>query len=175
MTRRYGAPSSDSSCLLTEQIHDLHRPEEEGGGQHGGDAHAQIGGHADGAADALQILFAPVLADEDAHAGLDAEHDGDQQEHRHVGGGDGGHLVVAQLADHEGVDETEREGDKILQGDGGGEPRQIAVKAVVALECFQHSGVPLTAWGSGRPDGPSARHTGRPRPMWCCRGRRRCG
>ena len=100
MMRRYGAPSSDSSCLLLSKSMISTGPEEERRSQHGGDAHAQIGGYAHGAADIFQILFAPVLADEDSDAGLDAEYNGDQQEYRHVGGGDGGHFRVSQLADH---------------------------------------------------------------------------
>ena len=86
--------------LVAEQVHDLHGPDEERRSQHGGDPHAQIGGYAHGAADIFQILFAPVLADEDPDAGLYAEYNGDQQEYRHVGGGDGGHFRVSQLADH---------------------------------------------------------------------------
>lgn len=120
--------------LVAHQVHDGHRPREQHHGHDQRQADAQKGGHADDAADAGQILLTPVLADEDAHAGLDAEHDGDEQEHRHVGGGDGGHLVVAQAADHQRVDEAQREGDEVLQRDGRCEGDEIAVERFVALQ-----------------------------------------
>ena len=104
--------------LVAHEIHDLHRPEEQRHGHHQRQRHTQERRHADGAADALQVALAPVLADEDAHAGLHAEHDGNQQEHRHVGRRYRRHFVVAQLTDHQRVDQTQRKRDEILQGDG---------------------------------------------------------
>ena len=124
--------------LVGQQVHDLHRPQKQHQRQHQGDPRAQHGRHADGPADALHVLFAPVLAHQDAQAALDAEHDGDQQKHRHVGGGHGGHLGVAQPADHQRVDEAQREGNQILQGNGPRQPPQIPVEARSSFQIFQH-------------------------------------
>ena len=124
--------------LVAHEIHDLHRPEEQHHGHHQRQRHTQERRHADGAADALQVALAPVLADEDAHAGLYAEHNGDQQEHRHVGRRYRRHFVVAQLTDHQRVDQTQRKRDEILQGDGCGQPHQIAVKRLIAFQCLKH-------------------------------------
>ena len=88
-----------------QQVHHLHREQGEHHRQHGGDADAQEAGHAQGAVDVFQVALAPVLAHQNAQAALEPEHDADEQKYRHVGGGDGGHLLVAQLADHKGVDE----------------------------------------------------------------------
>ena len=124
--------------LVAHQIHDLHRPEEQHEGDQQGQPRSEERRHADGAADALQIALAPVLADEYAYAGLYAEHHGDQQEHRHIGGCHRRHLVVAQTADHQRVNKTQRERAQILQGDGRGQPRQIGIKRLVALQGLQH-------------------------------------
>ena len=95
------------SVLVAHKIHDLHRPEEQRQRNEQRQSHAQPGGYADGTADVLMVALAPILADKDTHAGLHAEHDGDQQKHRHVGGLDRRHLVVAQLADHQRIDQTQ--------------------------------------------------------------------
>ena len=100
--------------LVGKKIHHLHGEESEHRGQYHDEGDTDGGSHADGAADIGKILLAPILADEDAKATLDTEHDAQKQEHRYVGGGDGGHGGIAQLADHEGVDEAEGEGDEIL-------------------------------------------------------------
>ena len=125
--------------LVAEQIHDRDGPQEQHQRDEQRQHHAQTGRHADGAADVGQILLPPVLADEDAYAGLDAEDDGDQQKYRHVGSGHRRHLVVAQLADHEGVDKTQRERDEVLQGDGAGKSGQITVEAFIALQSLKHN------------------------------------
>ena len=127
--------------VVGQQVHDLHRPQVQHRRQHHRQAGTQHGRHADGTADVLHIPLAPVLAHQNAQAALHAEHDGDQQEHRHVGGGDGGHLGVAQPADHQRVHQAQCKGDKVLQGDGAGQTPQIPVKARFTFQTLQH-GIP---------------------------------
>ena len=115
--------------LVRQQIHHLHRKEEQNSGQHRGHDHPYHGGHAHSPADAPHILFAPILAGQNAKAALHTEDDGDQQKYRYIGSRYRGHLGVAQLADHEGVDESQRKGDEVLQHDGHAQPQQPAVKA----------------------------------------------
>ena len=97
-----------------------HRQGEEGHGVEG-DAHAAV--------DAVCVPPAPVLAHQNGEAALEAEDHQLQDEDRDVGGGDGGHLGVAQKAHHEGVREAQGGGDKVLQHDGQRQHPKSAVEA----------------------------------------------
>ena len=119
--------------VVAQKVHNRYREQEEQKGKHQRQPHAEEGGHAHGPADGGVVLLAPVLAHQDAQARLDAEHNGHQQEHRHVGGGDGGHGVVAKLAHHKGVDEPQGKGDEVLQNHGQAKLPQAAVKAAFAV------------------------------------------
>ncbi len=96
------------------------------------------GGHPQGAADAFPVSPAPILAHQNAQAALKAEDNADEEEDRDVGGGDGGHLGVAQAGDHEGVDEPQGKGDEILQDHGQGELKKPFVKAGFPAKSVNH-------------------------------------
>ena len=157
--------------LVAQKIHHLNGEEIEDDGHNEDQSCADGGGHTHGAVDVLRVLFAPVLAHQNAKTALDAEHHAEHQKYRHVGGGHGGHLRVAQLADHEGVDEAEGESDEVLQDHGGAEPQQIAVEGGTAVKMFKHmmylvGGNWIRAWGSAFPCVGAALH----RPHQCPRG-----
>ena len=97
-----------------QKIHHLYGKQGEHHRQRGGDRGAEEARHSQGAVDAFQVALAPVLAYQDAKAALEAEYDADEQKHRYVGGGYGGHLLVAQLADHEDVNKPQGKGDEVL-------------------------------------------------------------
>ena len=99
---------------VAEQIHHLHRPQCKHHSQHRRNGSAYHNSHADGTVDALHISLAPVLADQNAQSTLDAEDNTDQQKHRHIGCGHCRHFLVAQLTDHEGVDQAKGKGDQVL-------------------------------------------------------------
>ena len=99
---------------------------------------ADKGCHTQRTVDAFHIPPAPILAHQDTQAALDAEDDADEQKHRHIGGGDSGHLLVTQLAHHKGVNQPQGEGDEVLQDDGQGQRPQPFVKAGFPAEMVQH-------------------------------------
>ena len=66
-------------------------------------------------------------------SGAGAEHQAQKDEYRHVGGGHRRHLRVAQLTDHEGVDEPQGEGDEILHGNGQAQTPDLPVKGFAGL------------------------------------------
>ena len=133
-----GRPQHRQLMLIAEQIHDCHRPQPQCHRQQQGKPRADKGCHADGPADALRIPFAPVLTGQDPKTALDAEYQRDQQKHRHVGGGYRCHGRVAQPADHKGVDEPQRKGNEILQGDGAGQSKKSGVKSAGTSQFLKH-------------------------------------
>ena len=121
-----------------QQIHHLHGEQEKHHCQHNGNARADEGGHTDGAVDAAGIPFAPVLADQNPQPALHAEYDADEQKDRDVGSGDCCHLLIAQLTDHKGVDQSQRKGDEVLQNDRQGQRPQPLVKAGIPAGKGRH-------------------------------------
>ena len=120
--------------FIGKQIHDLNWEQEEQNSQNQCDAGTDKGGNANGPVDVLQITLAPVLAHQNTETALYTEYDADEQKDRNIGRGDGRHLLVAQLTDHEGVDQAQREGDQVLQNDRQGELPQPFVKAGLPAE-----------------------------------------
>ena len=118
--------------IVGQKVHHRHREGAKNQSQRQRDGGPQQGGNPHGPADALLIPLAPVLAHQDAKAALKAEDDAGEKEHRHVGGGNGGHFGVSQAGDHECVNEPQGKGNEILQDHGEGELEEPFVKAGLA-------------------------------------------
>jgi len=71
----------------------------------------------------MQRLFAPILAYQDGKSAHEAEDDDLDQENGGVGSGDGGELVTAQKAHHEGVHKAQGGGDEVLQDQRKGQEK----------------------------------------------------
>ena len=71
---------------------------------------------------------------------LKAEDNAGEEEDGDIGGGDGGHLGVAQAGDHKGVYEAQGKGDEVLQNHGQRELQEPFVKAGLAAEKLKHNG-----------------------------------
>ena len=124
-----GRADEAQPVIVAEQIHDGHREDCQNQRDEQGYRGAQHTGHAQTAVDAAGVLAAPVLAGQDAQAVLGAEDEAVEDEGGDVGCCDGGHLQIAQLADHEGIRQTQGKGDDVLEDHGQGQQPQPFVKA----------------------------------------------
>lgn len=80
-----------------------------------------------------------VLADQNGQSAHEAEDDDLNQKDGGVGRRDGGELIVAQQAHHEGVHKAQGSGDEILQDQRQGQQEKPLVKAGFPAQIVQHT------------------------------------
>ena len=97
--------------VIAQQVHNGHREQQKQNAQQQRKAGAQQGRHTQRAADIGQILFTPVLTDDNPQTALCAKDNADEQKNRHIGCGYGRHLGIAQPTDHKCINQAEGKGD----------------------------------------------------------------
>ena len=104
--------------VAAEQAHELGGQEAHDEGE--GEADGPGGVHADAhhPVDGPHVPLAPVLADEDGGAALDAEHHQLNHKNGDVGQSDAGQGALPHGAHHKGVHQAKGIGDKVLQQNG---------------------------------------------------------
>ena len=128
-----GAQLHQPEVVRDEQQH-LPGKQAHGQGADGGDAPGHEEADAHDPVDGLLVTPAPELADEHTGAALQAEDNELNDINGYIGHGDGGHLLLAYQAYHEGVHKAQGGGDQVLQHHRQGQSQDPAVKAGLPAE-----------------------------------------
>lgn len=132
--------------VVGEKAHQLLRQEEHDGGKGQGDGPRHIAAQADDPVDGLGVPLAPELADEDGGAALESENDQLDDEDGDVGHQHGGQGGFPQGTHHEGVDQPQQGGAQILEQDGQGQPRHVAVEGRPPVHIVEQTLTSLQFW-----------------------------